>query len=124
MSSPSEPEETVSTSMERSFLPSFITEPLPNWRSIWDSAADSALLLSMDEPSTIRSAVVADIRWCSLWRGFARATNGWGKPGGGGGRCALFVFSSQYVLFGRGGTGPFPSSVACFENRSGLVSFP
>src|SRR6185437_15981011 len=60
MSSPSEPEETVSTSMERSFLPSFITEPLPNWRSIWDSAADSALLLSMEEPSTIRSAV-ADI---------------------------------------------------------------
>src|SRR6185437_9127173 len=79
MSSPSEPLETVSTSMERSFLPSFITEPLPNWRSIWDSAADSALLLSMDEPSTIRSAVVADIGSCSLWRGFAWATNGWGK---------------------------------------------
>src|ERR1700737_270587 len=57
MSSPSEPEETVSTSMERSFLPSFITEPLPNWRSIWDSAADSALVLSMEDPSTIRSAV-------------------------------------------------------------------
>src|SRR5215468_9050763 len=57
MSSPSEPEETVSTSMERSFLPSFITEPLPNWRSIWDSAAESALLLSMEEPSTIRRAV-------------------------------------------------------------------
>src|SRR5262245_34457501 len=60
MSSPSEPEETVSTSMERSFLPSFITEPLPNWRSIWDSAADSALDLSMEDPSTIRRAV-ADI---------------------------------------------------------------
>src|SRR5947199_1206631 len=57
MSSPSEPEEMVSTSMERSFLPSFITEPLPNWRSIWDSAADSALVLSMEDPSTIRSAV-------------------------------------------------------------------
>src|SRR6201994_1644369 len=80
MSSPSEPDEIVSTSMGRSVLPSFITEPLPNWRSIWDSAADSALLLSMDEPSTIRSAVVADIRWCSLWRGFARAAKGWGEP--------------------------------------------
>src|SRR5262249_29011255 len=57
MSRPSEPVETVSTSMERSFLPSFITEPLPNWRSIWDSAAESALLLSMEEPSTIRRAV-------------------------------------------------------------------
>src|SRR6516162_721165 len=56
MSSPSEPVETVSISIERSFLPSFMTEPLPNWRSIWDRAADSALLLSMEEPSTIRRA--------------------------------------------------------------------
>src|SRR5690242_10802790 len=60
MSSPSEPVETVSTSIERSFLPSFITEPLPNWRSIWESAADRALVLSMEDPSTIRRAV-ADI---------------------------------------------------------------
>src|SRR6188474_3054223 len=58
MSSPSEPEEIVSISIERSFLPSFITEPLPNWRSIWESAADRALVLSMEDPSTIRSAVV------------------------------------------------------------------
>src|ERR1700688_1879652 len=50
----------VSMSMERSFLPSFITEPLPNWRSIWESAADRALVLSMEDPSTIRRAV-ADI---------------------------------------------------------------
>src|SRR6266702_2677899 len=56
MSSPSEPEEIVSISIERSFLPSRITDPLPNWRSIWDRAADSALLLSMEEPSTIRRA--------------------------------------------------------------------
>src|SRR3984957_10366203 len=75
MSSPSEPEEMVSTSIERSFLPSFITEPLPNWRSIWESAADSALVLSMEDPSTIRRAV-ADIGSCSLWRGFASGTNG------------------------------------------------
>src|SRR5579863_4741053 len=60
MSSPSEPDDIVSTSIERSFLPSFITEPLPNCRSIWDSAADRALLLSMEDPSTIRRAV-ADI---------------------------------------------------------------
>src|SRR5580698_8224926 len=57
MSSPSEPEEIVSMSIERSFLPSFITEPLPNWRSIWESAADRALVLSMEDPSTIRRAV-------------------------------------------------------------------
>src|SRR5437588_9347873 len=60
MSSPSEPEEMVSISIERSFLPSFITEPLPTWRSIWESAADRALVLSMEDPSTIRRAV-ADI---------------------------------------------------------------
>src|ERR1700759_3177500 len=54
MSSPSEPEEIVSIFIERSFLPSFITEPLPNCRSIWESAADRALDLSMDVPSTIR----------------------------------------------------------------------
>src|ERR1700683_3443591 len=57
MSSPSEPDDIVSISIERSFSPSFITEPLPNWRSIWDSAADRALLLSMEDPSTIRRAV-------------------------------------------------------------------
>src|SRR5580692_12026594 len=73
MSSPSEPDEIVSISIERSFLPSFITEPLPNCRSIWDSAADRALLLSMEDPSTIRRAET-DIG-CSLWRGFANRTN-------------------------------------------------
>src|SRR5947209_823380 len=56
MSSPSEPEEMVSLSIERSFLPSFITEPLPNCRSICESAAVRALVLSMEDPSTIRSA--------------------------------------------------------------------
>src|SRR2546428_7033842 len=52
----------VSMSIERSFLPSFITEPLPNWRSIWESAADRALVLSMEDPSTIRRAVADIIR--------------------------------------------------------------
>src|SRR5438270_13454976 len=60
ISSPSEPEEMVSTSIERSFLPSFMTEPFPNCRSIWESAADRALVLSIEDPSTIRRAV-ADI---------------------------------------------------------------
>src|SRR5689334_17629387 len=70
MSSPSEPEEIVSMSIERSFLPSFITEPLPNCRSIWESAADSAFDLSMEEPSTIRRAGT-DIGWL-LMTGFGR----------------------------------------------------
>src|SRR5438105_5039712 len=56
MSSPSEPEETVSTSIERSFLPSRMIEPLPKLRSICESAASRAFALSMDDPSTRRSA--------------------------------------------------------------------
>src|SRR6185295_2133269 len=105
MSSPSEPDDIVSISIERSFLPSFITEPLPNWRSIWESAADSAFDLSMEEPSTIRRA----------------GTDMGGAPYGGiRGRdnsenqgsenryfwlwelCTTFVLRSQYVLFREG----------------------
>ena len=58
MSSPSEPVETVSISIDLSFLPSFMIEPLPKARSIWVSAASRALDLSMDELSTTRSAAV------------------------------------------------------------------
>src|SRR5437016_13506031 len=60
ISSPSEPEEMVSTSIDRSFLPSRMIEPLPKLRSICESAASRALVLSMEEPSTRRSAA-ADI---------------------------------------------------------------
>src|SRR5712671_2920282 len=77
MSSPSEPEEMVSISIERSFLPSRITEPLPNWRSIWESAADRALVLSMEDPSTIRRAVADILR--APYGGDSRA----GQTGGG-----------------------------------------
>src|SRR6185436_19908896 len=77
ISRPSEPDEMVSMSIERSFLPSFITEPLPNWRSIWESAADRALVLSMEDPSTIRRAVADIIR--APYGGDSRA----GQTGGG-----------------------------------------
>src|ERR1700692_2318037 len=80
MSNPSEPEEMVSTSIERSFLPSLITEPLPNWRSIWESAADRALVLSMEDPSTIRRAV-ADIGGAP-YGGDSLAGQTGGKDGG------------------------------------------
>src|SRR5579859_3557319 len=97
MSSPSEPDEIVSTSMERSFLPSFITEPLPNWRSIWDSAADRALLLSMEDPSTIRSAVtdIGVLLMAGIREGDkrVRALNQCMS------KCTPFVPCSQYVLF-------------------------
>src|SRR3954471_7527574 len=106
MSSPSEPDEMVSTSIERSFLPSFMTEPLPNWRSIWESAADRALVLSIEDPSTIRRAV-ADIGGAP-YGGDSLA----GQKGRGKGQlierdtqvmeqlmeqCTLFVPGSQYV---------------------------
>src|SRR5262249_32337147 len=58
MSRPSEPVETVSTSIDLSFLPSRMIEPLPKLRSIWESAASRAFDLSMEEPSTRRNAVV------------------------------------------------------------------
>src|SRR5579871_6805969 len=99
MSSPSEPDDTVSISIERSFLPSFITEPLPNWRSIWDSAADNALLLSMEEPSTIRRAVTdigrAPYDGDSLGGQMVKkAVRLWEQ-------CTLYVPCSQYVLLVR-----------------------
>src|SRR5689334_6890333 len=109
--------------MERSFLPSFITEPLPNWRSIWDSAADSALLLSMDEPSTIRRAV-ADIGWCSLWRGFAVATNGWAKPAVIGSNVP-YLFSVRNMFFSQFGYCPYltPSVLIQFRECPNLANF-
>src|SRR5436190_5598473 len=103
----------VSMSIERSFLPSFITEPLPNWRSIWESAADRALFLSMEDPSTIRRAE-ADM---------GRAPYGGDSLAGQTARvrgrrmsgirltmrtCTIFVLCSQYVLFRLRGLAPFP----------------
>src|ERR1700752_1837290 len=100
MSSPSEPEEMVSISIERSFLPSFITEPLPNWRSIWESAADRALGLSMEDPSTIRRAVADIVR--APYGGDSRAGQTGGRISGFDGvweSRTTFVLCSQYVLF-------------------------
>src|SRR3954447_17473411 len=100
MSSPSEPDEMVSTSIERSFLPSFITEPLPNCRSIWESAAVRALVLSMEEPSTIRRAETDmgrapyggdSLEGQTKRRRNSRGTNLMEH-------CTLFVLRSQYVL--------------------------
>ncbi len=45
MSRPSEPVETTSMSLEIGDSPRRMIEPLPNCFSIWDSAADRALLL-------------------------------------------------------------------------------
>src|SRR5262249_11341373 len=56
MSRLSEPVGTVSMSIALECLPSRMIEPLPNARSICDSAASSAFDLSMEAPSTTRSA--------------------------------------------------------------------
>src|SRR5215217_4473952 len=56
MSRPREPDGTVSISIALLFLPRRMIEPLPKARSIWESAASSALVLSIDDPSTTRSA--------------------------------------------------------------------
>jgi hypothetical protein len=45
-------------SIDCMFLPSRMIEPLPKLRSICDSAASRAFDLSMDEPSTRRSAAL------------------------------------------------------------------
>src|SRR5947209_19795318 len=98
----------VSISMERSFLPSFITEPLPNWRSIWESAADRALVLSMEDPSTIRRAVADIGRAPYGGDSLAGQING-GKPHLME-QCTLFVLGSQYVLTQKG-------VPACFRHQ-------
>src|SRR5216684_349449 len=58
ISRPSEPVDTVSTSIAAMFLPSRMIEPLPKLRSICESAASRAFDLSMDDPSTRRSAAL------------------------------------------------------------------
>ena len=55
MSSPSEPVEMVSISIGFEPLPRRMIEPLPNARSIWESAASSAFDLSIAPPSTTRN---------------------------------------------------------------------
>src|SRR5262245_470407 len=93
MSRPSEPVETVSTSIDLSFLPSRMIEPLPKVRSIWESAASRAFDLSMEEPSTRRNAVViAPTPFIGPDSEDRQRTASKGE-------CTRFVLSSQYVLF-------------------------
>src|SRR3979409_2644668 len=93
MSSPSEPVDTVSTSIDLSFLPSRMIEPLPKLRSIWESAASRAFDLSIAEPSTSRSAAVA-IAPTPYDMTVIRKTNNEQHSE----QCTPFVLSSQYVL--------------------------
>ena len=92
-------------SMERSFLPSRITEPLPNWRSIWRQRGRTApyscpwrILFDDTQRACLRTLVN------SLWRGSACGSKTIGEAAGDVGRNdenrTLFVPGSQYVLFG------------------------
>src|SRR5258705_12929233 len=104
ISRPSEPVEMVSTSIALLFLPSRMIEPLPKLRSICDSAASRALVLSMAGFSTTRS--VAEAIALLPYDRVDRDSEG--------GRpipvplptlrdvCTPFVLCSQYVLFCEG----------------------
>src|ERR1700682_4225633 len=104
MSSPSEPVETTSISIDLSFLPSFMIEPLPKFRSIWESAASSALdlSLSIEIPSTTRSvaAAISSLLMTGIRRSDKRAPLPAQHPQSMKNQCTLFVLCSQYVLFG------------------------
>src|SRR5437588_9339217 len=103
MSRPSEPVETVSTSIDLLFLPSRMIEPLPKLRSICESAASRAFVLSMEEPSTRRRAVAviaptpydgdSEDRQRKPRHGASLADPACER------QCTWFVLSSQYVLF-------------------------
>src|ERR1043165_5623952 len=104
MSSPSETVSTGSMSIDLSFLPSFMIEPLPKARSIWVSAASRALDLSMAlEPSPTRKA-----GWLMIALHLACESGADKPPPDRPERqCTLFVLCSQYVLFWGGGAGLF-----------------
>src|SRR5262249_58293992 len=94
MSRPREPVDTVSTSIALLFLPRRMMEPLPKLRSIWESAASSAFDLSMEKPSTMRSAVaIAFAPYDEESEGGQICLE---QPA----QCTLFVLYSQDVPFG------------------------
>src|SRR4051812_35532497 len=124
MSSPSEPVETTSISIDRSFLPSFMIEPLPKLRSIWDSAASSALdlSLSIEIPSTTRSeaAAISSLLMTGIRRSDKRVPLPAQHPESMKNQCTLFVLCSQYVLFGSLVLAYFDPEWPVFKNGSGL----
>src|SRR5712691_11164995 len=110
ISSPREPVEIDSISIGLPPLPSRMIEPLPNARSIWDSAASSALVLSIPPPSTTRSvlwAIFPPYDWNSQTGNTLVAII---HPAASKlDQCTRFVLGSQDVLAGREGDGPGPA---------------
>src|SRR5580700_3079773 len=108
MSRPSEPVETVSTSIDLSFLPSRMIEPLPKLRSICESAASRAFDLSMDDPSTRRSAAPA-LMFCAP---YGRESGGQQRSGPypGNAKTALYTICSMFAICSFRGCGSCPNS--------------
>src|ERR1700722_19505636 len=99
ISRPSEPVETTSISIDLSFLPSRMIEPLPKLRSIWESAASRAFVLSMDDPSTRRSAAPAPMFRAPYGRDSEGQQRSGPCPAMLRQHCTRSVLCSQYVLF-------------------------
>src|SRR5258705_6842568 len=113
----------VSTSISLPPLPSFMIEPLPKFRSIWDSAASSALVLSMEAPSITRNAAGAIV--VAPYDRDSEGSQTDAPPGAAPVLdedrvytvCSLFAICSFWKV----GTGLFRPPVAGFENSSGLL---
>src|SRR5205807_7716585 len=122
MSRPSEPVDTVSMSIACMFLPSRMIEPLPNCRSICDSAASRAFDLSMDGPSTRRSAALISRA------PYGRDSEGTEGAASAAGRCQIDSGATVHDLFfvrnmfssGKQVLAPFHRSLVPFEFDSGL----
>src|ERR1700675_860245 len=92
-----EPVETTSMSIDLSFLPSRMIEPLPKLRSIWESAASRAFDLSMDDPSTRRSAAAPALMFRAP---YGRESEGQQRSGPcpGNAKSALYTICSLFAI--------------------------
>src|SRR5580698_10535952 len=115
ISRPREPVETTSMSIDSSFLPSRMIEPLPKLRSIWESAASRAFVLSMDDPSTRRSAAPAP-----MFRApYGRDSEGQQRSGPcpGNAKTALYTICSMFAIC----SAVFPHKYIPSERVAGAV---
>src|ERR1700749_1212638 len=98
MSSPGDPGEPVPTSIDLLFVPSRMIEPLPKLRSICESAASRAFDLSMDGPSTRRSAALMSVLLMAGIRKNGKAPRKPPPANGDKKHCTRSVLRSPYVL--------------------------
>src|SRR5271163_2214625 len=99
MSSPSEPVGIVSISTAFWFLPRRMIEPLPKARSICESAASRALVLSTKVPSTTRRLAGLTALSPSLTVGVVKANIARSAPLGW--QCTRFVLVGKFFFCSR-----------------------